>query len=186
MDRSDDKKLAVDFDIFANLEAYEDDNASDTTVTYPSDEQEVKPVRCVRFEDYVHRSQQTSMYFRPTSTHRNPVRRREADFDDFVDWYDMYYSSRMNETSAESTPTVSAEPSPERKVRGRGRSRRLRSRSPYNSSPPILTSSSSIFIPALSRETTGEFPDLTYTSPLRFTTSLTDPETSPLRPLTFT
>lgn len=188
MDRSDDKNLAVDFDIFANLESYEDDNASDTTVPYPDVSEDAKQLRCVRFEDYVHRNQQTSMYFRPVSTLLNPVRRREADMDAFVDWYDMYYAPRMTETSVESSPIVSAESSPDRRVRGRGRSRRLRSRSPYRSLPPLLRNAEvSLDMPALSRETTGEFPDLTYTSPLRFTTSLRiSPDTSPLRPLTFT
>jgi hypothetical protein len=184
MARNGDRSLAVDFDLFANLEAYDGDNISESTVSYPGSQVEAKIDRKVRFEDFITRNQSSSVYFRPTSTERNYVRRREEDMDRFIDWYDYDYAPRMVATSDEETEIdltpQSQNPfdqSPERKVRGRQRARRdrTRSRSPYVSTPPTLT-----------RETTQEFPDLTYTSPLRFTVPLNmSPQTSPLQPLNF-
>ena len=178
MNRTDDKSLATDFDIFANLEAYDEDNASDTTAPYPVTRPQ--ETRNVSFADFISSRQQTSMYFRPTNDCANPVRRRERDFDDFVRWYDEYYAPRVAESDDEAEDDIEVPgspwpPSPEARARGRRRAR-MRSRSPYARSPPTL-----------SRQTTGEFPNLTATSALRFTTTLIpeSPQTSPLAPLNF-
>jgi hypothetical protein len=186
----------VDFDLFANLEAYQEDNASDTTVDFDceQDEKEKKQSASQRararfsFPDMVSRHQGTSMYFRPRSVYENDVLRREQDFDEFVEWYDWYYAPRMSmadePTSPESTPSRYHDDSPILPQFGpvrRGRPRTTfcrrdirpsRSRSPLQSPPP------------LTREiTAGILPDFDYSSPFRENRPLIfSPETSPLQP----